>query len=340
MSAGVPLNGITVLVATGLHRPNEGDELADVIGDPWILENVAITNHRARVDHEHVELGTTRRGTVVRLDRRFVEADLKLVTGLVEPHLMAGYSGGRKVVAPGIAHAETITTLHNHRFMADAAATNCIIDGNPLHEELIEIVAMAGDICALNTVIDDQRRLSFVNFGDVLRSHADAVAFARRHAEVTVPRRFKTVVTSAGGHPLDATYYQTVKAMVGPLAIVADGGDVILASACSEGIGSAAYAAAQTRLCDRGITGFLADIATKDRADIDEWQTQMQTRAQARARIGLYSEGLDADSRAITGVDNVASLEQAIGESMARHGDPRIAVIPEGPYVIPSVASS
>ena len=112
-NAGMPLENITILVATGLHRPNEGAELAELIGDKWVLENVSIQNHDARDDAQHVSLGTTAsRGTVVRLDRRFVEADLRIATGLVEPHFMAGYSGGRKVIAPGLAHAETITTFH------------------------------------------------------------------------------------------------------------------------------------------------------------------------------------------------------------------------------------
>ena len=112
MNAGLSAKAIRVLVATGLHRPNEGDELAELIGDPWVLDTVEVANHFARDDRQHVDLGRTRtRGTVVRLDRRFVEADVRIATGLVEPHFMAGYSGGRKVIAPGLAHAETITTF-------------------------------------------------------------------------------------------------------------------------------------------------------------------------------------------------------------------------------------
>jgi nickel-dependent lactate racemase len=119
---------ICVLVATGLHRPNEGSELAELVGDPWVLQTVRVENHFARNAEDHVLVGTTRAGTVVKLDRRFVDADLKIVTGLVEPHFMAGYSGGRKVIAPGVAHAETITTFHNARFMSDPG--NRLLDGN------------------------------------------------------------------------------------------------------------------------------------------------------------------------------------------------------------------
>ena len=200
-AAGVPRNAVTVLVATGLHRPNVGDELAEVVGDPWVLEHVRVENHYARRDADHVDLGRTRRGTPIRLDRRFVEADVRIATGLVEPHFMAGYSGGRKVIAPGIAHADTITTFHNHRFMSDSRAENCVLDGNPLHREQLEILERIGGALALNTVIDDRRRLAFVNFGECRASHLDAVAFVRRYAEVTLPRRYATVVTSAAGYP-------------------------------------------------------------------------------------------------------------------------------------------
>ena len=336
--AGVLRAAITVLVATGLHRPNLGDELAEVVGDPWVLEHVAVVNHYARNDADHVDLGRTRRGTPIRLDRRFVEADVRIATGLVEPHFMAGYSGGRKVIAPGIAHAETITTFHNHRFMSDSCAENCVLDGNPLHREQLEILERIGGALALNTVIDDRRRLAFVNFGDCRESHLDAVAFVRRYAEVTLPRRFATVVTSAAGYPLDKTYYQTVKGMVGALGALEDGGDLIVASECSEGLGSAEYRDAQRRLVAAGPDAFLAGISGKPHADIDEWQTQMQTRSLARGRISLFAGGLSSSDRALTGVGSVASVERAVAESMERHRDPRIAVIPEGPYVIPRAA--
>jgi len=272
---------------------------------------------------------------VVRLDRRFVEAELRIATGLVEPHFMAGYSGGRKVIAPGVAHAETITTFHNHRFMSHPRAANCVLEGNPLHEEQLAIVDMLGGALALNTVIDDRRRLSFVNFGEVVESHLRAVEHVRRYAEVRVGQRFQTVLTSAAGYPLDKTYYQTVKGMVGPVDILADGGDLVIASECSEGIGSAEYADSQRRFIEQGLEGFLEAISAKEHADIDEWQTQMQTKPQRKARITLYAGGLSEADRALTGVAFTDSLEEAVAESIARHGDQRVAVVPEGPYVIP-----
>lgn len=336
ISAGIDRSAITVIVATGLHRPNEGDELNELIGDPWVLENVQVVNHFARQDDDHVELGTTStRETVVRIDRRFVEADIRIATGLVEPHFMAGYSGGRKVIAPGLAHAETITTFHSARFMADPAAANCNFDGNPLHEEQLEIVRMLGGALALNVVIDEERNLSFVNFGEILQSHAEAVDFVREYCELSLPRRFATVLTSAAGYPLDKTYYQTIKGMVGAVDILEPGGDLIIASECSEGMGSSEFVTAQQRLVQQGPKAFLESILNKSHADIDEWQTQMQLKPMSIGNIYLYSDRLPEADHADTGVHVTKRLEEAIALSLQRNPDRAVAVIPEGPYVVP-----
>ena len=335
LDAGMEPAQITVLIATGLHRPNEGDELAALVGDPWVLETVRVENHFAREDADHMLLGTTRRGTVVRLDRRLMDADLRIATGLVEPHFMAGWSGGRKVIAPGIAHAETITTFHSARFMEHPNCTNCVLEGNPLHEEQLEIVAMLGGARAVNSVIDDERRVAFFNYGEVVASHEAAVSFAEGFATVPIGERFNTVLTSAAGYPLDATYYQTVKGMVGPLEILAPGGDLIVASACSEGFGSPHFVDAQRRLVAHGPERFLEEISGKSHAAIDEWQTEMQLRPMRAGTVHLYTEGLAPEERALTGVQMTESLGDAVAESAARHGDNRIAVIPEGPYLVP-----
>ncbi len=336
LAGGIPASQITVLVATGLHRPNQGAELAELIGDPWVQQHVAVENHFARDDAQHVQLGSTgTRGTVVRLDRRFVEADLRIATGLVEPHFMAGYSGGRKVIAPGLAHAETITTFHSSRFMADPAAANCNFASNPLHEEQLQIIDMLGGALALNTVIDEHRQLSFVNFGEVIASHQQAVDFARQYCELAVPEQFKTVVTCAAGYPLDKTYYQTIKGMVGAIDILAPGGDLIIASECSEGMGSDEFIDAQRRLVESGPEAFLQQILKKSHASVDEWQTQMQLKPMALGKVHLYSHRLPIEMRQLTGVNWIDSVDQAIADSLARHASDRVAIIPEGPYVVP-----
>ena len=341
LAGGVPASEITVLIATGLHRPCEDNELEELVGDPWVLSRVRVVNHMARVDADHLDLGhTSTRGTPVKIDRRFVEADLRIATGLVEPHFMAGYSGGRKVVAPGVAHADTIRTFHNARFMEDPFATQCNLERNPLHEEQLEIVRMMGEIYALNTVTDEERRLSYVSFGEIIASHLAAVEFARKSCEVRVPRRFKTVVTSSAGYPLDKTYYQTVKSMVTPLDILEPGGTLIVASACSEGLGSKEFREAQTKLVALGPDGFLQSIVAKPLADVDEWTTEMQLKPLRRGRVAFYTGGLNEAERQITGVEIVASVEEAIRDSVVRTGDRAIAVIPEGPYVIPFHAAA
>ena len=337
MDQGVTASDITVLVATGLHRPNEGAELEELVGSEWVMKTVNVVNHFARDDATHTDLGKTEtRGTSVLIDSRFVDADIKIATGLVEPHFMAGYSGGRKVIAPGVAHADTITTFHNAEFMENPNAINCNLIGNPLHEEQLEIVKMVGGALALNTVIDEHRQLSMVTFGEIIESHAQAVNFVKSYAEVTVPQLFKTVVTSTAGYPLDKTYYQTVKGMVGAMDILEPGGNLIIASACDEGMGSDEFVEAQKRLISQGPDGFLAEIQKKSRADIDEWQTEMQLKPMRIGTIHLYTDGLSDEELVLTGVNIVTSMEDAIAQSVQKSGDNRIAVIPEGPYVIPS----
>jgi lactate racemase len=336
IDSAIALDRIVVLVATGLHRPNLGEELAELVGDPWVMKRVRIENHDARNEADHIDLGVTAtRRTPIKLDRRFVEADLRIATGLVEPHFMAGWSGGRKVIAPGVAHHETIRTFHSARFMEDPLAVQCNLIGNPLHEEQLEIVHRLGDVYSVNTVIDEDRDLAYVNFGEILASHAAAVEFIDGTIRVPTRRRFKTVVTSSAGYPLDKTYYQTIKGMVTPLDILEPGGDLIIASECSEGFGSKEFRAAQRRLIELGPDKFLATLTAKSLADVDEWQTEMQLKPMRVGRISLYTSGLSAEERQLTGVEMIADLDETIARSIARAQDPCVAVIPEGPYVVP-----
>lgn len=336
LRGGISQDQITILVATGLHRIGDEAELGELIGDPWIMEHIRIEWHDARDPDQLVDLGRTQtRGTPIVINKALVEADLRIVTGLVEPHFMAGWSGGRKVVAPGVAGHETIRTFHSARFMEDPNAVQCNLDGNPLHEEQLQIVATLGDVFAVNTVIDEDRDLVGITFGEVVASHLAAVEIVEDLARVELPRQFSTVVTSAAGHPLDKTYYQTIKAMVTPLGILAEGGTLIVASECAEGLGSPEFRAAQRRLVAAGPDGFLSSIIDKPLADVDEWQTEMQLKPMRIGTVQLYSTGLTDTDHADTGVTQVDSITEAIAEAIARHGDPAIAIIPEGPYIVP-----
>jgi nickel-dependent lactate racemase len=335
LDAGMKPDQVRVLVATGLHRPNEGAELAELVGDPWVLENFRVENHFARNDADHVHLGASARGIDFKLDRRFVEADLKIATGLVEPHFMAGYSGGRKVIMPGVAHADAIRRFHSAEFMEHPNARNCVLDGNPLYEEQLAVVKLLGGAFAVNAVIDEHRRLSFINFGEIVESHLAAVAHIRGYAEVPIAQRYSTVLTSAAGYPLDKTYYQTVKGMVAPMDILKPGGELIVVSACSEGMGSSEFVEAQKRFVAQGPDAFLAGLMAKRRAEIDEWQTEMQLKPMRVGAIRLFTEGLKGEQRGLTGVGMIDDVGAAVRASVARSGDRRVAVVPEGPYVVP-----
>jgi lactate racemase len=335
-AAGIRNDQITILIATGLHRPNLGHEMLEVIGDSWVFDHIRIENHYARDSAWMVDLGATPTdGIPVILNRHLVDADLRIVVGLVEPHFMAGYSGGRKVVAPGVAGEETIRTFHNFRFMADPLACNTNLINNPLHRGQLEILDILGPTVAVNTIIDEERRMSFVNFGDCVASHLQSVDFVRRYAEVALDRKYATLVTSAAGYPLDKTYYQTVKGMVAPLQILADGGRMIIASRCDEGLGSPEYRESQSQLKTLGHERFLDRIREMPLADVDGWQTHMLLRPLGIGSVSLYSEGIVGSDRELTCVEMIDSIETAIAESVAQSGDRAVAIIPEGPYVIP-----
>ena len=344
--AGIPRCNIRILIATGLHRPASESELDEILGDAQVRSEVVVENHNARDASSHTEIGTTSTGTRVQLDRRFVEADLKIVTGLVEPHFMAGFSGGRKVIAPGISHADTIRTLHSARILESPAATQCNLIDNPLHLELLEILALLRNRCSgipvycLNTVITDKRELQFVNFGDIEASHEQAVAVAHDLCIVPVERRFPLILTSCAGFPLDQTYYQTVKAMLTPLDIAKPNATLIVASECSEGLGSPDFRNSQRRLVDHGFQEFLNSILAKPLADVDEWETEMQTKAQRRVEVRMHTTGLSYRDRRLTGVKCIDSIENTVGAAMTRTGSADIAVIPEGPYVVPKFIGS
>jgi nickel-dependent lactate racemase len=340
IASGIPQEKISVLVATGLHRPNLGDELAELVGDPWVLENVRVENHYARDEDAHIDFGFTKtRNTPVKLDRLFAEADLRIATGLVEPHFMAGWSGGRKVIAPGVAHHETIRTFHSARFMEDPLAVQCNLIGNPLHEEQLEIVRMLGEVYALNTVLDEDRDLVCVTFGEIIASHQAAVDFVSGATQIPLDRKFSTVITSSAGYPLDKTYYQTIKGMVTPLDILKPGGTLIIASECSEGFGSPEFREAQARLVELGPERFLATLTAKSLAEIDEWQTEMQLKPMRLGSVELYTTGLAGDDRTLTGVGMIDDIQAAIARSISASGDADVAIIPEGPYVVPRYAA-
>jgi nickel-dependent lactate racemase len=333
-AAGIGKDDIEILVATGLHRANTRDELAEMTS-PAIVDRYRIRNHVARNADEHAHLGRTPRGTEVWVDRGFVAADLKVVTGLIEPHLMAGYSGGRKAVVPGLAGVDTMRTVHGAA-MLEAEIGPGMIAGNPFHEDLLDIVRRVGVDFMVDVAVDRGRRITGVFAGDIEQAHAAGVRFVEREVRVDLDRAADIVLTSAGGYPLDETYYQSIKGLVGALNVVRRGGTIILAAALSEGIGSADF---QALLRDAaGNDAFMARITQPGFFRVDQWMVQHLCQVLRKARVIVVTDGLPRTSIEALLVEHAASVEEALQTAIARHGaGARLAVVPQGPYVLGTV---
>lgn len=333
--AGIPRQRILILVATGMHRPNEGDELRAMVGD-FVFDHYRIENHHGTDLSEHAYLGESPRGLPVWIDSRYVQADLKITTGLIEPHFMAGFSGGRKLICPGIAALETVKLWHGPRFLEHENARNGCFLGNPVHEENTAIARMAGCDFIVNVVIDDQRRILEVFAGDMEEALQRGVAFVRPLVTDTVPEPVDIVVTSSAGYPLDTTFYQSVKGMVGAMSIVKPGGTIILAAGMSEGIGSKEF---QGLFRDNAtLDQFMHRILHEGQFVMDQWQLEELAKVRRHAKVRVVTDGLPAETLAGLFVDPAPSIESAVADALAEHGPlATIAVIPEGPYVLAEV---
>src|SRR6476660_4249165 len=232
-----PQEEIPSLVATGLHRPNQGTELEEMVG-PEIVKHYRIDTDVGKKLSDHEFLGVTPNGVPAYIDKRYIHADLKITTGLIEPHLMAGYSGGRKVICPGIAALETVKIWHGPKFLEHPKADCGFVDGNPVHEENTRIAWMAGCDFIVNVCIDGKRQITWVGAGHMEHAWREGVKFVENVVRVPVNEPADVVVTSAAGYPLDTTWYQAIKGLTGALPIVKQGGTIVLAASLTEGIGS------------------------------------------------------------------------------------------------------
>ena len=331
-AAGIPRDQITILVATGMHRPNVGEELRSMVGD-FVADQYRIENHRGQELGEHAYLGKTSRGVPVWIDSRYAQADLKITTGLIEPHFMAGFSGGRKLICPGLAAFETVKHWHGPDFLEHPNARCGCLEGNPVHEENTAIGRMAGCDFIVNVVIDAKRQILRVVAGDMEAAFEEGVAFARLPVTDTVAEPVDIVVTSSAGHPLDTTYYQSVKGMVGATAIVKQGGTIILAASLSEGIGSPEFRS----LFDDNPTldAFMERLLSKQSFVMDQWQLEEYAKARRHAKIKVVSDGLPAETLRRLFVEPAPSVEAAVADALKEYGpNATIAVIPKGPYVM------
>jgi nickel-dependent lactate racemase len=333
---GIARRDILILVATGLHRPNEGAELVEMLGAD-IAANFRVENHHGKVLDEHDYLGTTPNGVPAYIDRRYVRADLKITTGLIEPHLMAGYSGGRKVICPGIAALETVKIWHGPRFLEHPKADCGFVEGNPVHEENTRIAQMAGCDFIVNVCLDGQRQVTWVGAGDMIRAWHEGVRFVENVVRVPVPAPCDVVVTSGAGYPLDTTWYQAIKGLTGALPIVKRGGTIILAVSLSEGLGSSEF---QHLMRDNpDLVKFKQRILGKDYFVMDQWQLEEQAKVMERCKVKVVTDGLPAEILRRCYVEPAATVEQAVADSLREYGPAaHVAVIPKGPYVLPYVA--
>jgi nickel-dependent lactate racemase len=334
---GIARKDILVLVATGLHRPNEGEELVELVG-PEVASNYRVENHHGKDREEHDFLGTTPNGVPVWLDARYVRADLKITTGLIEPHLMAGYSGGRKVICPGIAGLETVKVWHGPRFLQHPRADCGVLEGNPVHEENTRIAQLAGCDFIVNVCIDGQRRITWVGAGDMIKAWHEGVKFVEGVVKAGVSRPCEVVVTSSAGYPLDTTWYQAVKGLTGAMPIVKRGGTIVLAASLTEGVGSPEFRHHIDAYPD--LSRFYTSSPTRaPQCEMDEWQLLMQAKVLEHCKVKVVTHGLPPDTLRKCYVEPAESVEQAVAESLAEHGpSARVAVIPKGPYVLPYVS--
>lgn len=333
---GIARKDILILVATGLHRPNEGPELEELVGAE-VARAYRCENHHGKVLEEHEFLGTTPNGVPAWIDSRYVRADLKITTGLIEPHLMAGYSGGRKVICPGIAALETVKIWHGPRFLEHPKADCGIVEGNPVHEENTRIAQMAGCDFIVNVCLDGQRRITWVGAGDMIQAWQEGVRFVENVVKVRVSEPLDVVVTTSAGYPLDTTWYQAVKGLTGALPIVKQGGTIILAASLTEGLGSPEFQRVMAENPD--LKKFKKRILETDYFVMDQWQLEELAKVVERCRVKVVSHGLSAETLRKCYVEPAATVEQAVADSLAEYGPgARVAVIPKGPYVLPYVA--
>lgn len=343
-SEGVEDQSIILLIATGMHRPSNLRERETILG-----RSLARRFARNIIDHDatHSELtalqGKSCSGSRIRLNRLFVQAGLRIVTGLVEPHFMAGFSGGRKAVCPGLVSLDSIYHFHGYAYLANPAARNGNLLNNVCHEEALSIARSAGVDFSLNVVLNKARKVVKAFAGDVEAAHLAACEYVLTQACPLAEREYDVVITSCGGYPLDSTFYQCVKGIVSCLPLVRRNGIVLAVGGCTEGIGSQKYAEIMEQYADDW-QSFLADIARQKTVKQDQWQFQMHTRALTKVgpdNIWFVTESISPevlDKLQVRGVacpkGEAASTVQRLIDEFVKQGK-SLAAIPEGPYCAP-----
>jgi len=334
----VRLDDVVVLVATGTHRGNSDAEIRAMLGDE-VVDRVRVVNHDARDDTSLVYLGRHGADVPVFLNREWVNADVRITTGFVEPHFFAGFSGGPKLVAPGLAGLETVLTLHDAARIGDPRATWAVCEGNPVHDDIRAVVAAVGGVSfGLDVVLNREQGIVEAFGGSLPQMHAAARQASQRLAMQPVPSLFDVVVTTNAGFPLDQNLYQAVKGMSAGATVVRPGGTIVCAAECRDGFpdhGSYREVLSSAESPE----ALLASIGARSKTVPDQWQVQVQAKVQALAHVVVHTGYLSAADLASAHLghthDIAATVDQALGEAGPQA---RVCVLPEGPQTIPFIA--
>ena len=331
----IRLEDVVILVATGTHRGNSPEEIREMVGDE-VADSVEIINHDARDRDSLVYLGVHGNGVPVWLNKRWVNADIRITTGFVEPHFFAGFSGGPKLVAPGLAGLDTVLTLHNAQRIGDPRATWGICEGNPVHDDVRAVVGAVGNVdFALDVVLNREQAIVQAFGGPVLEMHAEARKLTRRLAMSPVPSLFEVVVTTGSGYPLDQNLYQAVKGISAAATVVRPGGTIVCAAECRDGFPD--HGSYREVLASAESPKALFDnISQRAETIPDQWQAQIQASLQIQARVVMHTSYLSDAARATAHLEQTADIGRTVMDSLASAGpDARVCVLPEGPQTIP-----
>ncbi|MDH6221040.1 nickel-dependent lactate racemase [Streptomyces pseudovenezuelae] len=327
---------VVILVATGTHRGNDEQELRAMFGDD-IVDAVRIVNHDARDARQLTWMGRHGDRVPVWLNREWVEADVRITTGFVEPHFFAGFSGGPKLVAPGLAALETVLVLHDAARIGDPRATWGITHGNPVHDDVRAIAEATGVTFALDVVLNRAKDVVAAFGGDLLPMHAAATATAKRMAMRPVKAPFDVVVTTNSGFPLDQNLYQAVKGMSAAYQVVRPGGTIVCAAECRDGFpdhGSYRRVLASAP----SPQALFADISARTETIPDQWQVQIQARIQSGSQVIMHTSFLSDGELATAHLRQTHDISATVAQALAAAGpDARVCVLPEGPQTIPYV---
>jgi lactate racemase len=330
---------ITIFVATGTHRACTPEELEQMLGRQ-VLARCAVVQHDAFDRARHRQVGTVLdTNTPALVEAHFVDQEVRLTTGFIEPHFFAGFSGGPKMVAPGLAAIETVLDLHSARRIGDPCATWGITQGNPVHDAVRAIAAQVGVTFNLDVTLNRDHQVTSVFSGELFASHAAGCAFARDTAMARVERAYDVVVTTNSGYPLDQNLYQTVKGISAAAQITKPGGSIVVASECSDGL--PAHGGYKDLLRQGGDPErFLAQLAAPRFSVHDQWQVQVQAQIQRNARVFVKADGLSADEVRAAWFEPVQDLAACVEARLHAAGrGARLAVLPQGPQTIPYVGS-